>query len=606
MKSFPGTSTVQTKSLFIHTVLVLVLAWFSAAPGKAQQNLPPELISYPQLILYNGKVLTADDRFTIAEAVAIRDDKFLAVGTTDRILKMAGPRTRQVDLKRKSVVPGFIDTHQHLPNFVTRGYYMERKDVQWDGEISPAGQTLILESPEHLLHNIKKIIEVTPPGKLVVLYGSSDTVSAATSDLRRSQLDAVSPNHPVAIMAASGSADAANTLELMKFPKNFSGYPQDDDVAVSGRVAEMILLDVLWNIPQEELITKFKEKMLEYSANSGLTTIASRIYPNELSALRELWAKGELTVRFRLNANTFVPPGENPEMAYKRMGNITDFGDDWVRISGMGGGATDSSGQSGGAWTSFRRLRDDFGSIYPGLKVPYGSYGTRGLEDRWAGKENVVQMVRYGWSIANTHTVGDRGTTVYLDTYEEALKDPVFRNSNQRLTLDHLLMVRPEDIPRFKRLGVYPSIAPWFLFMPPNTDILVHLYGEERVDTMMPVKSYILAGIKPGAEADVDGRPYRDPLWTIEKLVTRKDEKGRVWNAKEKVTREEALWMYTNWSAYQRGDEKTLGIIEPGRLADLVVLDGDYMTVPEDDISDLPLVMTIVGGKIAYEKPGLF
>jgi hypothetical protein len=123
---------------------------------------------------------------------------------------------------------------------------------------------------------------------------------------------------------------------------------------------------------------------------------------------------------------------------------------------------------------------------------------------------------------------------------------------------------------------------------------------------MMPVKTYIKLGMKPSGGGDIDGRPYRDPLWVIEKFVTRKDEKGRVWNPTEKVTRQEGLWMMTNWAAYNRGDEKKMGTIEAGKLADLVVLDADYMAVPEDDISKIPVVMTVVGGKVVYEKPGTF
>ena len=191
-----------------------------------------------------------------------------------------------------------------------------------------------------------------------------------------------------------------------------------------------------------------------------------------------------------------------------------------------------------------------------------------------------------------------------MAAYEEAKqKGYIVKSSAQRLTIDHLLMVRPQDIPKFKELGVIPSISPWFLFMPPNPELLVHQYGEERVNKMMPAKSYIKAGIRPTAEADVDARPYRDPLWNIEKFVTRKDDLGRVWNLDEKVTRKEALWMYTNWNAYQRGDEKKLGTLEAGKLADLVVLDGDYLTVPEDEISDIPVVMTVVGGNVVYEDP---
>lgn len=121
---------------------------------------------------------------------------------------------------------------------------------------------------------------------------------------------------------------------------------------------------------------------------------------------------------------------------------------------------------------------------------------------------------------------------------------------------------------------------------------------------MTPVQSYIQAGIKPVAESDHGTEPYSRPLWNIERYVARTDAEGRVWGSQEKVSREQALWMYTNWAAYYTGEEKTLGTIEAGKLADLVVLEKDYMTVPENEISDIPVLMTVVRGKVVYEMPG--
>ena len=128
------------------------------------------------------------------------------------------------------------------------------------------------------------------------------------------------------------------------------------------------------------------------------------------------------------------------------------------------------------------------------------------------------------------------------------------------------------------------------------------LWGKERVAKMLPAKSLIRAGLKPTSEADTGTYPRSYPLWHMEKLVTRKDEKfGVVWGPNERVTRQEALWMRTNWAAAYTGDEQDLGTIEPGKLADLVVLDKDYMTVPEDDISEIEVVMTILNGKVIYD-----
>jgi hypothetical protein len=169
------------------------------------------------------------------------------------------------------------------------------------------------------------------------------------------------------------------------------------------------------------------------------------------------------------------------------------------------------------------------------------------------------------------------------------------------------VLVRPEDLVRFKELGVQPSISPWFLFHPGKRQEGIQNNGIEKMMQSMAVKSYIDLGLKPDIEGDIDGSPYRTPLWSMEKYITRKDdETGKVWNLKEKITRQQALWMMTNWATYYVGFEKKLGTIEPGKLADLVVLGKDFMTVPEDEIGKIPVLMTMVGGQIVYQADGTF
>jgi len=141
------------------------------------------------------------------------------------------------------------------------------------------------------------------------------------------------------------------------------------------------------------------------------------------------------------------------------------------------------------------------------------------------------------------------------------------------------------------------------VFTQQNIENNVYMYGADQVNEMLPLSSYIKVGIRPSLEADGGWDPGGRPFWKIMKAITRKDDReGRVWNEEEKVTRQQALWMSTKWSAYTVGDGEKLGSIEPGKLADLVVLEKDYMAVPEDEISDIPIGMTVVGGKIVYQK----
>jgi predicted amidohydrolase YtcJ len=187
-----------------------------------------------------------------------------------------------------------------------------------------------------------------------------------------------------------------------------------------------------------------------------------------------------------------------------------------------------------------------------------------------------------------------------LKAFDQGLKTQVVKRPNQRLTINHTPMARHEDILKMKELGVQTSIGPWHLFFPPQADTAVYQYGE-AVQEMVPVKSYIQAGLKPALEGDSFDYP---PFHWMGKAITREDSKGRIFNLKEKISRQEALWMSTNWPAYHIGEEKKIGTIEPGKLADMVVVDAEYMTIPEDEIENMDAVMTILGGKVVYEAEG--
>ena len=234
---------------------------------------------------------------------------------------------------------------------------------------------------------------------------------------------------------------------------------------------------------------------------------------------------------------------------------------------------------------------------------PYGPYGKNywssfGNDYENSEAQNIILANRYGWNITSMHTQGDQAASVVLDVFEKANQEKPLQG---RWAFDHSLFRTPENIRRAKELGVIFSVGPKYLFQQ-NPDGLVYQYGADQVNRLTRVRSMIDAGMKPVMEADIRG-PWSRPLWNMEVLITRNDGKGgRTWGADQKITRQEALWMKTNWAAYYSADEEILGTIEVGKLADLVVLGGDYMTVPEDQISELSIDLTVVDGKVVYDR----
>jgi predicted amidohydrolase YtcJ len=219
--------------------------------------------------------------------------------------------------------------------------------------------------------------------------------------------------------------------------------------------------------------------------------------------------------------------------------------------------------------------------------------------------KSIPILSRYGWRILGIHTAGDRSVDELLAAYEEANSQKSI--VGMRHGVDHSVMILPEHIETAKRLGLVMGAEE---NMAERTEALSRVYGADEVVKMSPIRSMIDAGIIVGMEGigntgTDDHGQEKTPLWYIETFVRRADiNTGRVWNEDERVTREQALRMSTIWAAYYLGDEDTLGSIEPGKLADFVILDGDFMAVPEDQISDLKAVLTVIDGRIFYEAPG--
>jgi len=332
-----------------------------------------------------------------------------------------------------------------------------------------------------------------------------------------------------------------------------------------------------------------------------------------ISILRELWINKELTARVRV-AHEFLRMNPNGEAYLKRLGNLVGFGDEWFKIMGTTVGPVDGSDFEGAALSAKSKLRqletDAFGNFGQNKWLGHG-YGQSTPHDwdevplevkeksEW---RNIVLANRYGWNITAVHSSGDESTRITLKAYEAANQEKPLQG---RWGIDHQPMQTPETQALIKKLNVIPS---FYYFSPGGAGIntMLYLYGADRVNEMVPVKSFLEDGILPVYEADTLSYPFFAPMYNLEMFVTRKnpqaEDPGRVFGAHEKISRMEALYMMTKWAARYTHEENLLGTLEPGKLADMVVLGGDFLTVPEDEIFEkLPVLMTIVGGKIVYQ-----
>ena len=564
-------------------VVVWAFVYSGLSLGWAQSpaNLPAEVVAYADLVFYNGKILTADEEFTTVEAVAIRDGKFLARGDSDRILAMAGPRTRRIDLEGRSVVPGFIDTHLHSA-FV--------------GNIAKSGTDgrLRFEDVASGLEELRELVAKFPPGKDLYLAGPSNR--ALLLEVTLAQLDEAAPRNAISI-SCQNNQNIVNSLMLKRIPSDTPGILKDQSGNPTGQIrgaaAGVVKYEFMPWPDVEELVEKQKIELERYIAQ-GLTTIEGRGQGLTISIFRELWKSGELKPRIRL-AHEFLRENGQPEAYLKRVGNLTDFGDQKFKFFGATVQVVDGAG---GAKTA------DFPKIKVEHSSPYDRFG----QNKWtetgdaatSDRRNILLANRYGWTITSMHSGGDRSNDLLLEVYREAHQERAL--NGRHFSIDHGAMFRPRHLAPMKEMDVIPSV---YTSPISGSQGYVETYGADALHQMMPVKTMINAGIYPAAEADT--RPPRSaPLYQLKNFITRKDADGRVWNPDEKLSRREALHMYGLWAARYTGEEDLLGSIETGKLADLVVLGGDFMTFPEDELDKLRVLMTVVDGKVIYEVSGAF
>jgi predicted amidohydrolase YtcJ len=555
----------------------------TAQTETALRDIPPEVLAYADTVLYGGKVLTVDERFSVAEAVAIRGDRILAVGETGRLLKMAGPRTMKVDLRGRTVVPGLIDTHHHLGDYSLRYMLIERTGGEREGKVEGLG--IVWKDAEMGLRDIRRAVERAAPGETLSFPLRNE--NAILSQLTMARLDAVSPDHPVLLLSAAQlRIIGANSKAISEasIPAGTPGLPSDGGVRVVDRAAQYLKLEVT---PEDQIL--WQEKTMKLMNSWGLTLVTTRITPEQFNAVRELWLRDRLTIRWRI---AFPGP-----VNFQQTGNVSDIGDDWLRISGAPGGAMPGSAETLGHWTTHRPL-----AAVEGTSDEEGT--SEDPAESWRRRRSqLVEAFRYGWSVPNTHIKGDIAVREFLNAVEAARANPAAVSSNQRITMDHMIELDDADIQRMQKLGVIPSNMMRSIFSETSYEGSSHyekVFGADYVNGMLPLRKYLDRGMTPTIEADAGDERGR-PLWTIEKAVCRcVDGSSRVWGADQRVSREDALRMKTIWSATYTGDEKELGSLEPGKLADLLVLDGDYLTVPEHEISELKVLLTIVGGRTAF------
>src|SRR5262245_27222765 len=543
--------------------MIRLLAVVTAAEALAAQQTP----AAPDTILVNGHVITADAAFSIAEAIAIADGKFIAVGTNAAIRRTAGPNTRVIDLRGRTVIPGLADDHLH------------------DAGGGPGVDLSRARSIADVLAAVRARAAQSSPGDVIV--SNSDWHEAQLSEHRlpyRRDLDSVAPRNPV-VLVRGGHEYILNSAALQKWSitKDTPQLPggritRDGDGELNGELVDRAKSLVQLPPNPRPTIESLLEQHRKLNA-AGLTSIR---YPGasieQYRLLQEMERRKLLTIRVSQLMRVGADDGPKMRAAVGALNVRPDEGNQWVRVGGMKLGV---DGGFEGGW-----MREPYAE-------PWGERGTfAGVNTMKQAPytEVVKELNRLGWRVS-THAVGDAAIDEVLAAYEAANAERSI--AGRRWTIEHGFIPQADQFPRMKALDLVISAQNHLYLAGPS---LVAYWGPVRAAWTTPVRAYLDRGFVVAGGTDSAVVPY-PPLWVIYHFVTRDTISGGVLGADQKISREEALRLETINNAFLTFEERIKGSIEPGKLADLVVLPEDILTCPDKHIEQMQVVLTMVGGK---------
>ena len=582
-----------------------LLALAAAAQSLAAQA--------PDTIFHNGKVLTVDKNFTVAQAVAVAGNKIAAVGSNEAVLALAGASTQKIDLKGRTMIPGLVDTHRHMYSYAEGSYggllnndERRRYPIDWRG----------VRTKEDVLNQIRNALERYKPAKGQWMYFThifSDEMTTEQAkilydELDQWQLDSVSPNNPIVLSMGipdfNGMLVNKTGMDLLMAKhgaqiRKYGRFWVDNAGRPDGHLeppASRLVLPFTYDRKPEHL-SKMYKRDAEELASMGITTLATRLPKDAEAAYRYLRDRNQLTLRIGQGVIESFGELDPAKGELASLKGKVGSGDDWLWITGIGPTAIDGSGSRACTdqkrATSYGALNDWFpvGQCHNDIEYRGSPKRATAIQGNYY-RDWTLESGRHGIRFANVHVAGDRAVGGLLNIMEEIHKR-YGDKSTDRWAMDHCDMVNPKDFPR---LGKYKVFMSCYIRLNRLAG-MAKSYGEPMANTFhAPAKSMIDAGARVVFETDSGVYIWRD----MEAFVTRKDDQGKVWGPQDRVDHATILKMTTSWaSEYVLRDDK-VGTIEKGKLADLLVLDRDFLTIPSDDISEVTPQLTMVDGKIVF------
>ena len=599
------------RTYYLRTLLSAVLILATArAYAQATAGIPEKILAYPEMIVLNAKIATMDEKMTSVQAMAVRSGRLLALGTSQEMKKLAGPKTQLIDAKGRAVLPGLVDAHTHPHLFLMNHFARDQKFI-----VDPQLQlTLVSGSSTAEIHKtiepaVRKRAAELGPGKWVIIKLPKDdqrgTPRSSVLDqhlIRSEDLDSAAPNNPVLVAADYSNGvynSKAKEIMLAKAGKELSSFS----------LWYLVIYDSILDGKTAAVKDLLKAELQEY-AMQGTTTVGTNVESPEIfKALNEMDNKGEMPIRWGSVHRTGYSRAKDPAEFYRLLGDFAGQGDEYLWSLGAGSENWEGGGNPGNCT---RAVPKD-----PDLQKQIASRGDpcAGHRPGTVNYDAHLATIEAGLRFVNVHASRDGTLDILLEMLDQAVRDgavTVDQIRERRFYFDHGVTIRPDQIPLLKKYAIAIT------FQGVNLDQgseIERVYGAKYLKWLMPAKTLLDAGVRFVISSDVhmvdippelrlSGLPWHGIWSSLEGLITREVD-GRAWELDEKLDRVTTLRGITNWGALLMLREKDLGSLEAGKLADFTIIDKDYFTVPEREIHTIKSLLTVVGGKVVYRSPEL-
>ncbi len=552
----------------IRAISIIFLMVAMACTGHRAQN-------DADLVLIRGKIYTLAADHPWAEACAIKDGTFIAVGETQKVENFRGKGTKVIDLRGRLVLPGFNDAHVH---FADGGFYLLGIDLR------------DAKDEQEFVERIKNYAAKLKPGEWILNGNWDHEAWPSKKHPTRALIDSVTRDNPVLVQRLDGHIALANSLalKLAGITKD-TPDPQGGEIVKDPRTGEPtgILKDNAQSLvsavippPTKEQLKMAIKAAIRHANSLGVTSIQDNSSDADLAIYQELLKEGELTLR--INA-------WRPGYLYKHfeaIGLQSNFGNDMLRIGTMKVFVDGSMGA--GTALFYEPYSDDPSTC--GIPI----YEEQELYDF------IAAIDKAGLQIA-AHAIGDKANTWILNAFEKAFQANGRRDARHRV--EHAQVVLPDDIERYRKLGIIASIQP-------SHCIDDMRWAEKRIGGRAKhsylFNSFVKAGVNIAFGTDWTVEPL-NPLLGLYAAITREFPEGGPkggWFPEEKITLAQAVEFYTIGSAYAEFQDHVKGSIQEGKLADLIVLDRNLFEIQPKEILDAKVDLTILGGKIVFQREG--